>query len=314
MTNFPDIRDDNDFVQHFHSEIWLTVAENICQRHCIAHRTLRRAESGEHIVFLVDDSLIIKIYRRLRNCFERERTALNFVRGKTNLPVPEIQFEGEIEQFNYLVLTQQTGVSMYQNEWLKLDTRNQIRIVAQLGDGLRRLHSHRSDAVDFCWHNFIEYQSAATLERQKSANVNRRILERLPDYLAENLVLLPEDFPRVFLHGDVHFGNLRFAATNGNWRISGLFDFADSLSAGFHEFDFVAIGVLMIQGQGDLQRELFRAYGYADGDINETLRRRLMLLTILYECSDLRKYALRLRPEAVDYTLDELERAIWNFV
>jgi hypothetical protein len=39
-----------------------------------------------------------------------------------------------------------------------------------------------------------------------------------------------------------------------------------------------------------------------------------MLLTILYECSDLRKYALRLRPEAVNFTLEELERAIWNFI
>ncbi|HEX8251485.1 MAG TPA: hypothetical protein VF599_25145, partial [Pyrinomonadaceae bacterium] len=87
---------------------------------------------------------------------------------------------------------------------------------------------------------------------------------------------------------------------------------ADSLK-GFHEYDFVAVGVLMIQGQGALQREFFRAYGYAENEINETLRRRLMLLTILYECSNLRKYALRLKPEAVDLTLDELERAIWNF-
>ncbi len=70
----------------------------------------------------------------------------------------------------------------------------------------------------------------------------------------------------------------------------------------------------MIQGQGHVQRELFRFYGYEDKNINEGLRRRLMLLTILYECSDLRKYALRLLPEAVELSLEELERAIWNFV
>jgi hypothetical protein len=38
-----------------------------------------------------------------------------------------------------------------------------------------------------------------------------------------------------------------------------------------------------------------------------------MLLTVLYECSDLRKYAMRLAPEAVDFTLRELEAAIWTF-
>jgi hypothetical protein len=38
-----------------------------------------------------------------------------------------------------------------------------------------------------------------------------------------------------------------------------------------------------------------------------------MLLTMFYECSDLRRYAVRLRPEAAEYSLFELERAIWNF-
>ena len=111
----------------------------------------------------------------------------------------------------------------------------------------------------------------------------------------------------------MHFGNLRLIEEKGSWRISGLFDFADSLR-GFYEYDFVAVGVLMIQGQGELQREFFRAYGYRESEMDENLRRRLMLLTILYECADLRKYALRLKPEAVDFTLDELERSIWNFV
>jgi hypothetical protein len=39
-----------------------------------------------------------------------------------------------------------------------------------------------------------------------------------------------------------------------------------------------------------------------------------MLLTILYETAELRRYALRLKPEAVDFSLDELEKAIWNFI
>ena len=70
----------------------------------------------------------------------------------------------------------------------------------------------------------------------------------------------------------------------------------------------------MIQGQGELQREFFGAYGYPDHSIDEVLRTRLMLMTILYETSGLKRYAARLRPEAADYSLDELERAIWNFI
>ena len=310
--NFPAIADEKDFVRHFQNEIWLTAAEGVCRRHGISYEWLRRAASGEHIVFLVDDRLIIKIYKPFRGGFRREKIGLEFARGKTSLPIPEILFVGEIGTFNYLVLTQQRGVSMTREIWLGLDARKQIKVISELADGLRELHLHDSDAIDFDWHKFICQQAVATLGRQKSSGVNGKILERLPGYLEENLKLLPNEFARSFLHGDVHFGNLRLIETSAGWRVSGLFDFADSL-AGFHEFDFVAIGVLMIQGQGELQREFFRAYGYQENDIDETLRRRLMLLTILYDCSDLRRYALRLKPEAVDYALDELERAIWAF-
>jgi hypothetical protein len=174
------------------------------------------------------------------------------------------------------------------------------------------LHTHDAGEIDFDWNVFLKHQVDTCLKRQRLAEANPEWLESLPRYLEENLNLLPKGPPTVFLHGDVHFGNLWMKKEKGKWAISGLFDFADSLT-GFHEYEFVAPGVLVMQGLGEVQREFFRAYGYADKDIDETLRRRLMLMTILYECSDLRKYALRLRPEAVNYTLEELERAIWNF-
>jgi hygromycin-B 7''-O-kinase len=114
------------------------------------------------------------------------------------------------------------------------------------------------------------------------------------------------------LHGDVHPGNLLLTQENGSWRIKGLFDFGDSF-CGFHEYDFVAPGVLMMQGARELQTAFLLAYGYQESQLDMNLRARLMLLTVLYECSNLRKYALRLRPEAVNFTLDELDAAIWQF-
>jgi len=37
------------------------------------------------------------------------------------------------------------------------------------------------------------------------------------------------------------------------------------------------------------------------------------MLTMLYETSDLRRYALRLKPDAIDFSLEELEKGIWSF-
>jgi hypothetical protein len=69
----------------------------------------------------------------------------------------------------------------------------------------------------------------------------------------------------------------------------------------------------MMQGNCELQRTFLLAYGYKESQLDMNLRARLMLLTVLYECSNLRKYAMRLVPEAVNFTLDELEAAIWTF-
>jgi Ser/Thr protein kinase RdoA (MazF antagonist) len=299
-----------DFERDFKSDVWHKAAKFIAEKHKLPFKSLRRASQGESITFLVDEKFVIKIYSPLRNGFKREKLALSI--AETSLKIPEIVAAGGIENYQYLITTLLTGELMTKENWLKLDESEQISILAQLARGLRELHRSDNSTIDFDWEKFIEKQAKTCLERQKACQVNEKVLEEIPAYLENNLRLLPTGIEPLFLHGDVHFGNLRLLNSNGKWQISGLFDFADSLK-GFYEYDFLAVGILMIQGQGHLQREFFRAYGYAESDLTENLRKRLMLLTMFYECSDLRRYAIRLRPEAVDYSLLELERAIWNF-
>lgn len=300
-----------DFVKDFKSPIWQNVVENICERHKISSDDLRRSEYGESVVFLIDDRFVVKIYVPTKNGWQREQIALETAR--TSIETPEIVAHGQYEEFNYLITTQLQGELITRERWLNLDKREQLKILSQLAKGLRELHDSDASKIDFDWREFIAHKAATCIERQTACGINDDVLNHLPKFLEENLKLLPESPQQVFLHGDVHFGNLRFLKINGNWHVSGLFDFADSLK-GFHEYEFIAIGVLMIQGQGELQREFFRAFGYSDTEINEDLRRRMMLLTCFYEWSDLRRYALRLRPEAVDYSLEKLEKSIWNFV
>ncbi len=60
------------FELHLKSEKWHTAAQEICRRHKISFTNLRRPAQGEHIVFLIDDRFVLKIYRPARNCFRRE--------------------------------------------------------------------------------------------------------------------------------------------------------------------------------------------------------------------------------------------------
>jgi hygromycin-B 7''-O-kinase len=92
-----------------------------------------------------------------------------------------------------------------------------------------------------------------------------------------------------------------------------LIDFADSLS-GFHEYDFVRPAMHMAFGNRNLQRTLLLAYGYKEKELDLTLRRRLMLLTILHEGSNLQDAAQRIGPKAHELSLEELEAEIWSFI
>ena len=303
---------DRDFGEHFTGPAWADLAHAICEKHAVRSAELERAQSSDHVVFLVDGRLVLKIFRPSRNCFERESKALEFASGRLAFATPEIIETGSFEGLDYLLTSRVPGKAMSRPEFLLLPANEQIDILADLAEGMRQIHDIDPSFFADDWPAFVDDRAATFIDRQIAHGVNSRIIKALPGFIEKHLPGIPRT-PTVFLHGDVHFGNLRFERVDGILRISGLFDFADS-RRGFHEYDLLAVGVLMIQGKRDLQREFFRAYGYAESDLNNEMRHRLMMLTMLYETSDLRRYAMRLSPDAVDLTLDELERAIWCFV
>lgn len=311
----PVIVNANDDNPHFDDEVWRRAAAAICARHRLSFTSLRRSPQGENIIFFVDETFVVKIFAPFHENYSRETSALEFAHGKISIATPEVLYTGEVDGWSYIVMNRLAGHAS-REVWASVGRRNRFEIIARLGSAMKELHTHDApssqSALNRNWRGFIEGQVRTSLERQKACGANPEWLERLPAYFAAHLNLLPADDEPVFLHGDIHAGNLLLAEKSGRWHITGLIDFGDSLR-GFHEYEFVAPGVLMVQGDGELQRTLLLAYGYTETQLDVELRQRLMLLTILYECSDLRKYARRLAPEAVHLTLDQLERAIWAF-
>lgn len=311
----PVISDPADYHLHFNDEVWKRAAAIICERHSIPYQSLRRSAQGENIIFFVDETFVIKIFAPFRDNYLREVAALDFAQGKLSIRTPDLLHTGEIDNWSYLLMTQLAGHAS-REVWASVCSRDRVEIVSHLGVAMRESHAHAAPlqtALDRDWSGFIERQVSVSVERQRACNANPEWLESLPAYIAARLALLQTNQLPVFLHGDIHAGNLLLEQVGGRWQIAGLIDFGDSL-CGFHEYEFVAPGVLMVQGDRELQREMLLAYGYPESRLDIELRARLMLLTVLYECSDLRKYALRLAPEAINLTLAELERAIWTFV
>jgi hygromycin-B 7''-O-kinase len=310
----PSISDINTYSQHFNDDVWRRAAATICERHRIPYASLRRSPQGDNIIFFLDETLIVKIYAPFHDNYSREVAALEFVRGKFSIRTPEIAYVGELEGWSYIVMTQLAGHASLE-VWAGVERRDRLEIVSRLGVALSELHAYDAPLqtpLNRDWRGFVERQAREAVSRQSACGANPEWLESLPAYIGARTGLLPPDDRLVFLHGDIHAGNLLLARERGRWIIAGLIDFGDSL-CGLREYDFLAPGVLMVQGDRELQRELLLAYGYTEAQLDLDLRARLMLLTILYEHSDLRKYALRLEPPGVRLKLDELERAIWKF-
>ncbi|MBD0324990.1 MAG: aminoglycoside 3'-phosphotransferase/choline kinase family protein, partial [Pyrinomonadaceae bacterium] len=311
----PKITDAAAYELHFHDDVWQQAAASICTRHRLSYESLRRSPLGENIIFFVDERFVIKIFAPFRGQYEREAAALEFAHGKLCIETPEVVHTGEVEGWPYLVMTHLAGEPM-KEIWPEIKEREGVEIVSRLGAGMRELHEHDAPlsqaALNRDWGKFIRRQASESVERQRACGANPQWLESLPSYIETRMKLLPVEHMPVLLHGDVHPGNVLLEERNGRWQVTGLFDFGDSF-CGFSEYEFVAPGVLMVQGRVELQRAMLIAYGYKEAELDLNLRARLMLLTILYECSDLRKYALRLAPEAVHLNLEELEAAIWRF-
>jgi hygromycin-B 7''-O-kinase len=314
-SELPAVSDITAYHHYFNDEVWEKAAATICARHKISYTSLRRSPQGENIIIFVGDALVLKIFAPFRENFLRETAALEFTHGKLGIETPELLFIGDIEGWQYLIMTRLRGHAS-REVWESIELRDRLEIVTCLGVAMKELHKAKAPleqaALNRDWHGFVERQALASVERQRACGANPQWLESLPAFISTRLELLPENCEQVFLHGDIHAGNLLLDEEDGRWRVTGLIDFGDSL-CGFHEYDLVAPGVLMVQGSRELQRAMLLAYGYSEAQLDLNLRARMMLLTVLYECSDLRKYALRLAPKAVHLTLDELEAAIWTF-
>ncbi len=290
----------------------LTIARKICASYGLPEQNLVRVQSSDHAVFFVDEELALKIYNGKRNCFERERRALELVVGRLAFSTPQIVHSGTFEGFEFLIQTRVSGETLTRTDFLALPFSYQMQIVESLAEELRRLHSLNIDGWCSDWSKYIDDQLSTFVSRQIEHGVNSKIIDQLPAYIRDSIALLPKK-DMCFLHGDIHLGNLCFNQQGGVPKVSGLFDFADS-RVGCPEYDMLAVGLLIIQGERELQRKFFSAYGYAESELDAEMRRRMMMLTMTYETSDLRRYALRLRSDAVNLDLYQLEEAIWNFV
>jgi hygromycin-B 7''-O-kinase len=266
----------------------LSAALDIARSHGLPHADPHLFATGTNLVVALDDGLILKIFPPfLRSQFVSECLSLSLLRGRLGVPIPEIVFEGERDQWPYLVITRLPGI-LGTRAWPVLPEDQKERVLFQIGETIaevQRVPLGELSGIEPRWDRFIHQQIAGCRARHRCLGLPRKYLDGLDDILRDAATLVPLDAPPVILTGEYIPENLLLSHESGGWRLSGLIDFGDVMT-GWGEYDLLGPSAFMTAGLPGRVRSLFSGFGYSSADINPTVKRRLMALLMLHRASD----------------------------
>ena len=291
---------------------WLPVAIDIARGHGLACTKPQIFSTGTNLVIGLDEPLILKIFPPfLRGQFASECASLAQLYRRLAVPIPEIVFEGERDQWPYLVITRLDG-RLGSEVWPHLPEDQKERVLFQIGEiiaEMQRVPLGDLSQIEPRWDQFIPRQIEGCWARHERLGLPRQFLAGLEDLLRDAAALIPLDAPPVILTGEYIPENFLLRRETEGWCVSGLIDFGDVMT-GWGEYDLLGPSAFMTSGVPRRVRRLFEGFGYTSTDLTPTLKRRLMALFLLHRVSDpVRQVCIEGWQQKAD--LFELQDLLW---
>lgn len=204
----------------------------------------------------------------------------------------------------YVLMSRVPGVPL-DTVWDQLSVADRDRLAGQLGETIAALHQLPLPAIEDWWPAdwpaFVAGQRARCVSEQRALGLPVLWADQIPGFL--NGVELPSRPP--VLHTEVMRQHLlAVESAGGTWQLSGLIDFGPAMR-GEREYEFVAVGVFVAEGEGRFLNGTLTAYGYHRDQLGLDLRRRLLAWGILHRYGNLTWWMRRL-PEPDRPTLHAL--------
>lgn len=271
-----------------------------------------------HVAALVDDTYMVKLHYEDwfgEDCFQTEREAYRMLADQ-DVPVPELLAEGALYdegwRWPFLVMTAMGGHSLRELEG-EVTPEDRARVAGWLGTAVKALHGvpirdgERISHEVYCDLIQIRMQRGHH-DHELWASLPSRLVPLVRDYLWEARALIdPERSTPVFLHGDLHAGNVFVGGEPGAIEARGLVDFNDAYEGDPH-YDLVALHTKVFDGDKELLQAFLDAYGW--GELGRRWPRRMMALTLAHDFDMVRPISGRI-PEDVE-SLDELASLLWD--
>jgi aminoglycoside phosphotransferase (APT) family kinase protein len=271
-----------------------------------------------HVAALVGDRYLVKLHYEDwfgEDSFQTEREAYRMLADR-GLPIPELLAEGALYdegwRWPFLAMTAMGGRSLRDVNGA-LTPPDRRRPAAWLGEAVRALHrvpirdGERISHEVYCDLIQVRMQRAHR-DHAQWGSLPEPLVAKVRDYLWESRNLLdPGRETPVFLHGDLHGGNVFVEGAPGTFQARGLVDFNDAYEGDRH-YDLVAIHTKVFEADKELLRAFLDAYGW--GELGRRWPRRMMALTLAHDYDMIEPLSGRISADVGSF--DDLARLIWD--
>lgn len=229
--------------------------EAIATRHGLAASELSFLDKGTHFVWATRRN-VIKLFVPLWTEDASVETTLLEMAAGTALPVPQLEAQGELDGWPYVVMSrihgEHIGVA-----WRTLDDGGRSRLAAHLGEAMAALASlprQRLQARAITQDALIAERLERILVDQRERGGDEALEFELRTFLAELPRLVPAG--EVVLHADLTDDNVLVSGD----RVTGIIDFADAF-VGPWTYELAAPACFVTRGSSDHRDSMFRGRG-----------------------------------------------------
>ena len=282
--------------------------------------TVRTSYPATHVAARVGDDRFVKLHYEDRfgeDSYQTEREAYAIL-GDRGVPIPRLLADGALYpgsnawRWPYLAMSAMHGRAV--RDLGDDATDDDMDTVASfVGSTLRSLHDTPVEDGEYISLGIYEDLISTRMARchrdhETWGSLPERFLPQVHDYVrkAEDLID-PDRDAAVFVHGDLHGGNVFVEGEPGSLRPTGIVDFNDAYE-GDRAYDLVAVHTKTFAGDKRLLRRALDSYGWPG--LDREWPRRMMALTLAHDYDMVAPFGSRV-PDEVE-TLDELATLVWD--
>ncbi|SHF80242.1 hygromycin-B 7''-O-kinase [Streptoalloteichus hindustanus] len=251
--------------------------------------SLRVPGESTNPVLVSDTGLVVKLYGEHwcgPDSHESERAALDLLDGH-DLPVPRVLGRGELRPsgpgwpWPYVVMSTVSG-RPWRDASSTVDQWTRVALAGRIGELVRRLHELPLAGTDVLrradtFTEMLRERRAATVDdHRRRGYLSPRLLDQVEGFLPDVDAVLAGR-PRVFVHGDLHGGNV--FVDSERREVSGLIDFNDTY-VGDARYSLVQLHLNAFRADREL---LAAALAGARWPVSPTFAREMLVLTFLHD-------------------------------